>query len=276
MAKRSLPVIRPELLDSELPQGILSASQYNKYKTCGRAYEFRYVSNLHVGSKPAMFRGQVVHAGAEFSHQYMIDHDGKAPSLEEAKAQVADHFDASSESVDDWGEEKPGTLKDLALRAYVVYHLQALPKVHPIAVEKHFAIRMGTVPIQGYIDLVDHVQGPAHGGVPDPGRLMVADLKTGASWSQADVDKDTQLTIYAIAEGIPHVRVDNIALLAKGPQLRQLDAPRTSVDERNLIEDLEDVAAHIKKGDFPMAPIDHWSCTAKWCDYWNKCRGRKL
>ncbi len=283
MARRALPVIPPEYIDEGLPKGIFSHSQYNSYKICPRSYEFKYVRKMNTPPSVAMFKGTVVHEGADRAHKYMIENNFQVPVLGEMLAVVSDKFDTDKEEVTDWGKDDddkpvtPGSVKDLALKAYTVYHKQ-LPKLKPQASEKHFVSRIGTVPVQGYVDLIDHVQGPSQGGIPDPGHLLIRDLKTGATWSQSDVDKDVQLTLYHIVEGVPFVHVDNIKLLKGGPAYNDKLIPvqRTAIDRRNLVEDYEDVVDHIKKGDFPMAPIEHWSCTKKWCGYYDKCRGRAV
>jgi hypothetical protein len=280
MAKRSLPVIPPEFSDPGIPSGIFSPSQYSLYKKCGRAYEFRYLMGIKTPPAAVMVKGTAVHAGAELSHKSVME-TGKAPLLDAVRQHVADSFQEEISSDEgklvDWEDQKPGQVKDEAIGLYTTYHRQALPKVHPMEVESHVIGRIGAVPVHGYIDLVDHTRQPSAGGVEDPGVIVIADMKTtSTTWSEDDIKKDPQFTAYAALKGIPTVRVDNLVQLKKGPQLTQRTAIRTKQEIGILVEDYEQVVDHIKRGIFPMAPIDSWMCSARWCGYWSRCRGRKL
>lgn len=272
--KRRLPVLPPDFEDPKLPRKVFSPSQYGLYKKCGRAYEFRYPQGIDARPRGAMFKGTTIHKGAEFALQHVID-TKTLPPLEAARAVVADSFEAGKETVERWDEgETVGSAKDTTIRGYTAYHLQALAKMHPEKVEEPFAVKIGTVPVIGYIDLIDRQKEFEDAG--DPGRRLVADLKySSAAWSQADVDSDPQFTVYSIATNLDEVRVDNLVEYKAGPALKQRWARRDAVAKEVLIEDYEQVADFIKRGIFPMAPVDSWQCTEKWCGYWSRCRGRK-
>jgi hypothetical protein len=273
MAKRSLPVLPPNFEDNNLPNKTFSVSQYNQYKKCGEMYRFRYVDGIKIPPNSAMFQGTVIHSGAEFSLQQVIDK--KLPNLTEATQLVSDTFDAEKDTVNDWGEHvNAGRAKDKTVAAYTHYHREALPKIKPEEVESSFAVKVGTVPTIGYIDLVDRVF--EFNDAADPGELVIADLKySTASWSQEDIEKDPQFTLYAFVKGLARVRVDNLVELKAGPQFKQKSSFRDKQAKQLLIEDFEQTTDFIKKGIFPKAPIDSWQCTPKWCGYWSRCRGKK-
>lgn len=274
MAKRAQPQIAPDLIDKGLPTGIFSASQYSTFKKCGEAYQRRYIKKVASATNGSMFRGTLVHAGAEAAHVHMIENKA-IPALEQMKAVISDEFDRESKDVD-WGEEKSGEVKDAALSSYTLYHRTALPTINPVAAEKHFAAKVGIVPVQGYIDMIDFVRGPTLAGVEDPGTMVVMDMKTSTtSWSQSKLDKDPQFTLYSVVEHTPFVRVENLVQLKAGPKLVRLSASKDAATRRALIEDMEESVDLIKKGIFPKAPIDSWACTEDWCPYWKECRGRK-
>lgn len=271
---RKLPVLPEGFGDPRLPQKTFSHSQYSSFKKCGRAYAYSYVEGIKIPPTGALFKGSVIHKGAESALTSVME-DKKLPSLDEAQSFVAGVFEDEQETVEKWEADEPvGIAKDLTIRAYSTYHAQALPKIHPLQVEDGFAIKFGGAPVIGYIDLVDQVREFNDAG--DAGRKVLADLKTGAAtWSQDDADREPQFTLYAHATGISNVRVDNIVFLKKGPEFRQRDTVRTKEQVAVLEEDYADVVNMIHKGIFPMAPIDSWQCTEKWCGYWSRCRGRK-
>lgn len=267
--KRHLPVIPPELVDAALPGGAFSHSQYETYKSCGRAYEFKYIQNQRLAPGPAMARGTAIHSAVETALRYKMAH-GSVPSLESQLAVAAAAFDKAKEAVELWGDDEPGKLKDLSLSLYRVYHAQALPKINPVEVEEPFIVKVGTVTVRGVIDLVD--RATEHPG--DPGRLEVADLKTSAAkWSESDVKNDAQLSLYTAVKRLAFGRIDNL-VSTKTPAMHRLQTTRGPRDHRNLIEDYEQTVDAIKRGIFLMAPMDSWKCTPKWCGYYAQCRGR--
>lgn len=254
MARRSLPVIPPELRDEGVPGGAMSYSKYTKFKGCGADFEFTYVKGLRGPPSGNMARGVAVHAGAELALKGKKA--GKAVSVSEAVNAVSESLDA-----DGFPEEK-----DVAIALYRVYHAIVLPKVVPLAIEEEFVVKVGTVTTVGYIDLVDGAQGAD----------TVVDLKTSsAKWSEREVRLDTQLTLYAAVRGTASARIDNL-VSTKTPAYHGLPTTRTSQDVKIFIEDFEETVDFIKRGVFPKAPIDSWKCDPKWCGHWSVCRGRKL
>ena len=128
--------------------------------------------------------------------------------------------------------------------------------------------KVGTVPIVGFVDFIDQPVGE-----PAP---WVVDLKTSSKkWSSAMVATNTQLTLYALGTQTPNVRIDNIVLREGGADFQREEHTRTRHQLKVLAEDIQEVADDIKRGRFPMAPIDSWACSASWCAYWSKCRGRE-
>jgi hypothetical protein len=275
MAKREKPIFPSGFEDPGLPSGVFSASQYNLYKTCGEAYRRRYVERASRRSGAALVKGVAVHAGAEFSHRALLLGAG-LPSLEEAVTAVERSFREGAEEEVDWGGSTETAVLDEARKLYAHYHKQALPKVRPLAVEQHFSLKIGTVPVQGYIDLIDDVGGVEFEGMVSMGQPTVVDLKTSkAAWSQAEADSDPQFTLYSLATKISCVRVDNLVNLKGGPMLMQRTSVRTPHQLQVLTEDYEETADFIKRGIFPKAPLDSWICTPKWCEHWESCRGAK-
>lgn len=273
--------IDPETFkDPELPSQYFSHSQYNAYKICGQAYAYRYVDKLSSPGSGSMTKGSAVHKGVEVA---LLGKMAKAiPSLKEILAITSDTFDEIAEGEIDWGEDIPGIVKDQALKMVEHYAIHALHKMNPVAVEKGFAFKFGGIPTIGFIDLLDErpiIEVPGlkvDADATAPTKLVVVDLKTSKTkWSETDLAKDTQMTLYTVAEGTPAVRVDQLLQRAKGPEYVAGHSIRSRQDGLILEEDFVDTVNLIKSGIFPKAEISSWKCNAKFCPYWSQCRGRK-
>lgn len=272
--------------DSGLPTGYFSHSQYVSWKICGKAYEFKYVKKMRNPGSPQMAKGTAVHAGIEF--MLINKRLGNIPTLAQAEAVVSDVFEKQVTEVPDWGEDdegrpiEPGHIKDRAVELLRTFAKHALPKINPIAIEEGFAVKLGGVPMIGWIDLVD--AQPAlivPSDDPDlaniaPLKHVTVDFKTGrAKWSENELRTDTQMTLYATVRGTPHVRVDQLLDMKKGAVYVQGHSTRTPEDSAVLVDDLNEVVDFIKRGIFPSCSIDSWACTPKHCAYYGECRGKK-
>jgi len=267
--------------DPLLPKETFSHSQYFSWLVCGAAYEKKYVEGVETPNYPSTTKGTAVHAGAEFMLRGKMD--GDVPSIEQGIAALEASFAEKAQKVLKWEEDMPeGKVKDEAIAVFKTFATQALPLINPIAVEKGFAKKVGDVPMIGYIDLVDEQPAMDTTGMDEvevllaPKKRITVDFKTGrAKWSDNELRTDTQMTLYSDVEGTPDVRVDQLISLKKGPVYIRGESVRTPEDVAILTEHINEVAGLIKKGVFPKAPIDHWSCNEKHCSYWSMCRGKK-
>jgi hypothetical protein len=272
--------VGPEFLDAELPAQYFSHSQYFSWKTCGQAYAYRYIDKIRGPGTPATAKGSAVHGGIEY--MLLGKKAGKIPPIADGVQLVSDIFDAQAKEIERWDDAVPGQIKDQSIRLLEHFAVHALPKINPVAMEEGFAKKIGSVPMIGWIDLID--QQPAM-IVPDmspelmelaPTKLVTVDFKTGsARWSNNELRLDTQMTLYAMVKGTPHIRVDQLLSKAKGPEYVRGESVRTPQDVAVLTEDLNEVADFIRAGIFPKAHIDSWKCNEKMCSYWSICRGRK-
>lgn len=273
--RKQWAVVPDEIKDPQLPKGVFSYSQYSTYKKCGEAYRRQYIEGHRTPPTPGMLQGTLVHVGAEEAHLAMIE-TGKVPELEAVQAIIKAKFKTESKEVVDWGEDKPEDILAKALKVYEAYHTLGLPKLRPIAAEKPFAMKIGTVPMQGYIDLIDTVSVVLEEGKDPVDTPIVTDMKTSAAtWSQNDADLDPQFTLYSIVENVDTVRVDNLVSLKAGPKLVQITSKRDAHAKRVFIEDLEETVDLVKRGIFPKTSIDNWACSKKWCGYYTLCRGKR-
>jgi hypothetical protein len=266
----------PGFSDPKLPKGVFSYSQYNAYKLCGEAYRRKYLEKKPWNGNVFTVRGKAIHSGIE--HALREKMANRAVTLEEGLDAVRKDYDESSLQVEDWGETNPKELKGKVEELYKVWHRLALPVLNPRGVEVGFAAKVGDVPMTGYIDLITEDPAINVAGavkhVDMPTKFVIHDTKTSEkSWSEDQVLKNPQLTLYSMVSGSPYVAID-LLLLVKQPTFKIMTATRGRQEAAVLTEDINDVAAAIKRGDFPKTQIDNWACGPR-CQYWSECRGKK-
>lgn len=282
---KSLKVPEGDFVDEALPSRVFSYSQYNAFKICGKAYEFKYIQKLSLPNYSPLVRGVAVHAGLE--HVLREKMAGKVGTLEAGLAVADARFNEAAESVVDWGPDEDGseTNEDL-LRKQVhalvgEFMVKGYDFINPVGIEEGFAKKVGGIPMVGWIDLVDSqpaidVTGmaPADAALV-PKKIVVVDFKTSAkTWSADAVRRNPQLTLYAGVKGTPHIRIDQLVTTKKVKYV-QSPSERTPDDVEVLTEDLVETVDLIKKGVFPKTTIDNWCCNPKHCSWWDKCRGKK-
>lgn len=298
--------IEPDLVDI-LPRGYLSPSQINMYLNCPHSWELAYVHGKQRKTVARMFQGIFVHNATEAVLKERLL-NGALPPVELATDTFSDEFEKKKNLIEDWEDEDEGAVKDTGVKCTKAYYDEAAPDATPVAVEKTFTtvIRSADgkvkLPILGRIDS-EQVQAhseteyqeirarlKALPKVDDKGftkealaaikkPLRVHDLKvTTDKWNQADLENDLQFIIYAGAEHIPDVQVDQIVKgRAKVPRPRYevLTGVVTPQQVQHATKVVEGVARGIALGHFPMTKPDNWWCSEKWCSMWRHCRGKK-
>jgi len=258
--------VSDDFMDPELPNKMyFSHSQFGMYRRCARQYEYRYIKNVKQPPGVAMTQGSALHKGAEVTHRHTIEHGTPLP-VEEGVTSVADTFEDMSQNIEDWGENLPGHVKDRTVAHFRIYHASATPLIRPKEVEYPFAVRVGNVPMTGFIDLIDEAQGIE----------VVSDLKfTGKKWVPQKLRYETQLTLYAHVTGIPRVRIDFLLDHKAGAKYDPVRSERTPNDTKILEEDLQITVDCIKRGVFPRCDPTEWVCNERFCGYYQQCRGPK-
>lgn len=271
--------------DPTLPSGVFSHSQYNSWQICGKAYEFKYVTKYATPEYVATSKGSAVHSGIE--HALINKMNGIIVPVEEGLELISKIIDEKALQIVDWSvggddDMTPAKLKADAQRLYRAFYTEALKRINPVAIEKGFAKKLGDVPVIGYIDLVDAVPALIVPGMtPEeaataPVKKVVVDFKTSrAKWSKAQIDSNTQLTMYAFVEGTPDIRVDQLVNLKGGAVYHRGEGTRNAVDAEILVDHINEVADFVRKGVFPMAQIGSWGCNKDHCSFWSLCRGKK-
>ena len=137
----------------------LSASQITMYQRCREQYRRRYVLGERERPGAALVWGSADHYAHEQNFAQKIDSHEDLPvaDVEEAFAEGFDRAVERSggESEIQWGDDKPGTLKDDGTKLVAHYHRLVSPKVQPVAVEREFSLVLLSVPVPivGRIDV---------------------------------------------------------------------------------------------------------------------------
>ena len=290
--------VEPELSDI-LPRGYLSPSQIGTFLKCPRSWALSYIEGKKRRTAARMFQGIFVHNGVEAVLKARLA-TGTLPPSAMALDAFSDAFDTSKHLIEDWEGDEPGSVKDVGIKCTEAYYDEAAQHATPIAIEKTITtiIRSADgklrLPILGRIDSIQ-VQAHSEQEYQDVRAAVLADPKAPVSkprrindlkvvtdkWSEADLANDLQFALYAGAEHVPDVQVDQVVKgRAKVPRPRyeKLTGVMTPTQVNHAAAVAEGVAygiAHgVSTGRFPMTDPGNWWCHEKWCSMWFHCRGK--
>lgn len=263
----------------------LSASQIAMFLRCPRQWAFRYIEGRRVPPSGAMKQSGVFHTTAEENYRQKIDSGMDLPEgdLTEMYADTFEREWQREEVVLDPGQTKGG-LKDQGVDIVREYRAAVAPHVQPVQVEEKFDIALGKddygFRLTGRIDVVDQ-------------NNLIRDNKAmGKTPTQLDVDKDTQLSTYALARRLQTQQQARVFdPLAKGtveaglrldvvvktqrPKAVVLQTQRTREALAMHLNRIGNIAKAIRADAFPTNP-NGWHCQPRFCGYWNLCMGRGI
>jgi hypothetical protein len=137
----------------------LSPSQIRMYATCPEQYRKVYVLGERQRPGAALVWGSADHYAHEQNFVQKIE---SHEDLSEADVTLAfaEGFDQrveqdGGEAEVEWGDDKPGDLKDRGVALVAAYHRQVSPSVQPVAVERSFQVTLPGVPVPifGRVDI---------------------------------------------------------------------------------------------------------------------------
>jgi len=249
----------------------LSASSINDYIDCGLLHKFGRIDRV-----PPEFIADALEFGAtihrvlaEFYQERMV---GNKLPLKELHGLFEKYWRYAAEGRDDIQYKKGKNFeillmegKDL-LTAY--YHKLPEDNFKVLAIEQPFRFTIENLPVSiiGIVDLIEE---------DESGTIIITDFKTSSrAYSLDEVDKNLQLTIYAMAMkangyGDREILLRFDCLIkTKTPKFEQYYTTRSEMDEMRLAKKIQAVWDGISKGVF--IPNDgHWKC--KGCAYKNHC-----
>ena len=256
----------------DMDQLRLSFSAVDTYLRCGMQWKFRYLDGIKSIPGVALLEGSSHHKAMELNNLSKRDRsvDLKPTALTDI---FMDDFRTrvkAEEAGVDWGDEKEDGIFTRAKTLHVRYIQDVAPDIHPVEVEKRFELPLDLCDERGKNSVKVLLVGVADLQVPN----IIFDYKTAArSKGQSEVDQSLQLSLYAYATKAPQVGI--IELIKKAnPEVGVLTAPRSAMQKQWSLHVVRSVALAIKAGAFPLAAPNTWGCSARFCGYWSRCRGR--
>ena len=170
-------------LNDAPPIAALSYTQVDTYLRCPQMYQYRFVFRLPTRPKPQMQFGRIL-------HEALKDALGSIERERPLTWEMVDHAYVAAWARERFcAPEQAPSLQDLG-RTYLRRAYDAGDLSKPLLLEQPFSLRVDGLRLTGRIDRVDR-----H---PD-GTYEVIDYKTGSTKRAAELQRDLQLGVYALA-----------------------------------------------------------------------------
>jgi len=250
----------------------LSYSSISSYLLCPRAWRFHYLDKIQVPTAPALVFGSAFHKTIE-EHIKTVFATGRVPVVDRWQRHWNDQLERNPEIA--WGTDSAESLCNTGIRmltapdvASLIDALKPLDEPHSIERRVELHVPGVSIPIIGYIDMLEH------DGVP-------ADFKTSArAWNAKKARSEMQPVFYLAAlnqagyDLNPDLRFRHYVFTkTKNPKAQIWETTRTVGEFFWLFGLIRDVYDAIVSGVFPPNP-GTWKCSQKYCEYWPMCRGK--
>ncbi|MFH1841134.1 MAG: ATP-dependent DNA helicase [Candidatus Shapirobacteria bacterium] len=257
----------PTTNDCRLSTNYLSYSQLSSFKTCPLQYKYRYLLRIPTPPSAALVFGDVIHqAMRDFYQRVMANQHPTRGGLLKILAENWTPIGYGSKAQ----EKKYWRQGQKILGAY--YQKSFVKDFKPLALEQKFILRIASsLKAGGKIDRIDRLGDT----------IEIIDYKTGKSATQKEVDKDLQLTLYALA--VADGTLNYTGVLPFTPpiekikvsfyffdQQKKVTATRSGRDLDNLKKEIVNNAQAISQSDFKPTPGRHCDfCEFRLlCDAW--------
>ncbi|HXN02303.1 MAG TPA: UvrD-helicase domain-containing protein [Candidatus Dormibacteraeota bacterium] len=235
-------------LNDAPPIAALSYTQVDTYLRCPQMYQYRFVFRLPTRPKPQMQFGRIL-------HEALKDALG---SIEREKPLTWAMLDSAYVAA--WARERfcapeqAPSLQDLG-RTYLRRAFDAGDLSKPLLLEQPFSLRVDGLRLTGRIDRVDRHPN---------GSYEVIDYKTGSAKRAADLQRDLQLGVYALAaREVFHFNPLSLSYYYLETSERvTVDKPQDRLDDdrQTILKVAEGIRAEL----FPARP-DRMKCSG--CDF---------
>lgn len=204
-------------------------------------YKYRYILRIPTPPSAALSFGDTIHQTMRDFYQRAIA--GQIPQKEDLLQILAENWSSlgypSKAHEEKYKKEGEKILSEFFDKSYD-------PQALPISLEQVFSIKVDTnLKVGGRIDRIDRVKRDC--GKDEYG-IEIIDYKTGKSPTKKDVEKDLQMTVYAMAA------VDGtltyMGLLEKIPKPEEVKISFYFFDNQ------EKISSFREKGDFEMVKAD--------------------
>ncbi len=235
----------------------ISYSQLEAFSQCPLKYKYRYILGIPTPPSHILSFGQTIHRTLRDFHREDLfkSHTDLNRLLELYQHHWLPEGYESKEHQQQRFEEGEEILKK-----YFEEHQNFLGE--PVQLEKKFTLRVGGIPLIGSIDRVDKL--------PDGG-FEIIDYKTGRAKEQKYVDKDAQLSIYALAaKEALGIEPKSLALYFV-EENKKVSTTRSPEQLSKKREEIKKQIEEIKKSNFEPKV----SMLCNWCSYKTLCPAYK-
>lgn len=231
--KKNKVQMQESLKNEKLKIDYLSVSQIETFKTCPLHYKLRYIYKLQTPPSASISFGVTIHNTLK---KYYTD-----PTIDIIKAYKESFVEEgylNKKHKQEFFKKGESYLLGFLNNGYN-------SKTKTILLEEKFNVKINSsLKIGGTIDRVDDLGN---------GRYEIIDYKTGANIpSQKDVDKDIQLSFYALAlVRMYDAKMEDIKLsLYYLDTQEKITTRRTAEDLENLIQEILEIRDQIEKSEF--------------------------
>lgn len=245
-------------------------SAINMFLKCGKQWFFRYVDGIKTPPSAALTVGSAVDAA--ITRNFILKKEkGEDSPLEEVLDTYSTDFEIRAGDTE-WGEDDRGVQKDVGAQCLTIHHKEIAPHIKPVAVQEAFVIETDAgYNLGGTLDVVDAED-------------FCRDSKTAkAKYDDDAISRAVQPALYDFAfetlrgrsaKGFAYdVMIKPTKTLPARSQV--VKGTVTAGDREWLFGAIEQMHKAILAGVALPAPDGAWWCSAKWCGYWNICKGRK-
>ena len=247
-------------------------SEIKMFLMCGLSWQYRYVDKIRMPGSAAAMIGSVVDTGVSANLAQKVSSGIDLPVEQVLDVCATDFEKRAQETV--WDEDdQPGPSKDAALSVLKFHHLHVAPLIQPVTVQEQFVIETDAgYDLGGAIDYTDKAG-------------FIGDTKTASRQkaSSYSVNGAFQPALYSYAynairgEPAKGFRFDIITrpTVKLGPEYKPISGQVTEADHAWLFNGITAVHKAIQAGVALPISEGHWKCSAKYCEYFSICKGRK-
>jgi len=265
----------------QLPTDHLSPTQINMYLRCGQQYYFRYVLGIKSPPGVNLVDGSSHHNTLDNNNKYKIK-TGKDRPVKYLVQRFCDTFNDSAKEIPKREWKLAETTKDKVInRGKLIqtqYHKCFAPNLSPAFCEHEVKFKVGEVEVLGYIDV-----GGDYIDVNNKIITGVFDYKVSTRLKSDDELRGSVALSHYGWEAVellncdwndpPHV---GYCILKKTGDSKPLfqSIPLTAYRIKWYRQQVLSVANAISLGSFPVRSAVGWECCARYCGYWDRCRGK--
>ncbi len=228
----------------------LSFTQLSTYEECPLKYKYSYILNIPTAPSHNLTFGNTIHATLNEFHERLAM---EQISLDTLFKIYEKHWNPLGYLDEEHRRKRFESGKDLLTR----YYENLDPKLVVLKQEQGFNINIKGINFYGRIDRIDRIDGG----------VEIIDYKTGEKKEQKYVDKDKQVSLYALgvkeALGLNPIKL-TLYFVEDG---EKISTTRTQADLEQIKEEVVETAQLIKQGKFEANAGYH----CRWCDYKSIC-----